>query len=63
MLHKIYATIYTELEIRNVNRTKYFRKSHIKKEGRIEEVKKGREERKEGGWDKNILVHYSNYKK
>lgn len=63
MLHKIYATIHTELEIRNVNRAKYFRKSHIKKEGRIEEVKKGREERKEGGWDKNILVRYSNYKK
>ena len=62
MLHKIYATLYTELEIRNVNRAKYFRKSHIKKEGRIE-VKKGREERKEGGRDKNILVHYSNYKK
>ena len=62
MLHKIYATIYTELEIRNVNRAKYFRKSHIKKEGRIE-VKKGRKERKEGGRDKNILVHYSNYKK
>ena len=62
MLHKIYATIYTELEIRNVNRAKYFRKSHIKKEGRIE-VKKGRKERKEEGRDKNILVHYSNYKK
>lgn len=62
MLHKIYAILYTELEIRNVNRAKYFRKSHIKKEGRIE-VKKGREERKEGGRDKNILVHYSNYKK
>lgn len=31
VLHKIYATIYTELEIRSVNRPKYFRKSYIKK--------------------------------
>lgn len=49
VLHKIYTTIYTELEIRNVNRPKYFRKSHIKKEERIEEMKKGREEKREGG--------------
>ena len=60
VLHKIYVTIYTELEIRSVNRPKYFRKSHIKKkEGRIEEMKKGREERRERGWNKNISVHYS----
>lgn len=44
VLHKIYATIYTELEIRSVNRPKYFRKSYIKKKkGGYEERKGGKE--------------------
>lgn len=46
VLHKIYATIYTELEIRSVNRPKYFRKSYIKKrrEDRRNEERKGGKE-------------------
>ena len=42
VLDKIYATIYTGLEIRNLNGAKYFRKSHLKR-------KEGREGGKERG--------------
>lgn len=54
MLDKIYAAIYTGLEIRNLNGAKHFRKPNIgrkerRKAGRQEGKKEGRERKKEAG--------------
>ena len=70
MLDKIYAAIYTGLEIRNLNGAKHFGKPNIgrkerRKAGRQEGKKEGRKGKKErgrkGGWKENKWVHYSNY--